>query len=355
MKKFFQDMRRNRDGMGRMPTVSVIIPTQNRPQWLVTAINSVYAQTFQDFEIIAVLKNADRETQAAADRLGADSRVRVLKTNEPTVSGARNRGLELARGDWLAFLDDDDIWLANKLEVQLAAARETGADLVTCNFIQFNDAGDIAPSGLTPRPSGLSITEALMLDNYVSGGSAALVRTAVMRQLEGFDEHIAAMEDWDMWRRLSWDHRIHFVDQVLVKYRRHNANKGSNPALTLPAAAVHFAKQMRDTPPRLRHMLPAVKLQFFNRLMNILVAEQLIERQVDPARWRAINAERESLVAKYEALEIDADGLRAERDELRAQYDALRSDRDALRHIIDTWRRRLRWPLWIRRQLRKFG
>ncbi len=116
-----------------MPTVSVIIPTQNRPQWLVAAVESVCAQTFQDFEIIVVLKNADRETYAAVDPLSADSRVRVLKTNEPTVSGARNRGLELARGDWVAFLDDDDIWLPDKLAVQLAAARETDADLVTCN------------------------------------------------------------------------------------------------------------------------------------------------------------------------------------------------------------------------------
>ncbi len=390
--------------MYTIPTVSVIIPTQNRPRWLVAAIESVYAQTFQDFEIIVVLRNADRETHAAADRLGADSRLRVLKTNEPTVSGARNRGLELARGNWVAFLDDEDIWLPDKLAVQLAAARETGADLVTCNFIQFNDAGDIVPSGLTPRPSGLSFAEALMLDNYVSGGSATLIRTAVMRKLGGFDEQMAAREDWDMWRRLSCDHHIHFVDQVLVKYRRHNANKGSDPALTLPGTAMHFAKQLRDTPPWLHHMLPAVKLQFFNRLMNTLVAEQLIEQQVDPAGWRAINAERDSLVAKYEVLKNDADGLRAERDGLtserdelraerdglraerhsltserdelraerdglRAEYDALRSERDALRserdalrserdalrHIIDTWRRRLRWPLWVRRKLREFG
>ncbi len=208
-----------------------------------------------------------------------------------------------------------------------------------------------------------------MLDNYVSGGSAALIKTAVMRQLGGFDEQMVAREDWDMWRRLSRDHHIHFVDQVPVKYRRHNANKGSDHALTLPGSALHFAKQMRDTPPRLHHMLPAVKLQFFNRLVNILVAEQLIEQQVDPAGWRAINAERDSLVAKYELLKNDADGLRAERDRLtserdelraerdglRTEYHALRSDRDALRHIIDTWRRRLRWPLWVRRKLREFG
>jgi hypothetical protein len=200
-----------------------------------------------------------------------------------------------------------------------------------------------------------------MLDNYVSGGSAALIRTKFMRELGGFDEQMFASEDWDMWRRLSWNHDIHFVDQVLVKYRRHNANKGSDPAFVLPRAAIHFGKTMHDTPTRLRHMLPAVKLQFFNYLMNTLVAEQLIEQQVDPAVWRAVNAERDSLVAKYEALENNADGpraererLRTERDALRAERDALRSDRDALRHVIDAWRRRLRWPLWVRRQLREF-
>jgi glycosyltransferase involved in cell wall biosynthesis len=222
----------------------------------------------------------------------------------------------LARGEWVAFLDDDDIWLPDKLEVQLAAARETGADLVTCNFIQFNETGEIVPPGLAPRPYGLSFAEALMLENYVSGGSAAPVSTGAMRQLEGFDEQVEGVEDWDMWRRLSWDHHIYFVNQVLVKYRRHDRNQGSDVALALRANAIHFGKMLSDTPPRLHHMVSAAKRRFFNYLVRTFVAERLIEETIDPAAWRALNAERE-------AFEAERRKLVAEIEVLKAGYDAL--------------------------------
>jgi glycosyltransferase involved in cell wall biosynthesis len=237
------------------------------------AVESVWAQSFQDIEIILALNNADSETHAEADRLGADPRVRSVRTNDSTASAARNRGLEVAASDWIAFLDDDDLSMPNKLEVQLAAARQTGADLVTCNFMLFGEAGDIESPGLSARPHGLSFPEALMLGNYVSGGSAALVTLAALRRLGGFDDQIVAVEDWDMWRRLSWDHDIHFVDQVLVKYRRHHANIGSDPALVLAGESVHFGKMLRDTPGRFHHMLPEAKRRYFDRITNTLAAE----------------------------------------------------------------------------------
>ena len=262
-----------------MPAISVVIPTRNRAAWLVQAVESVLAQTFQDIEIILALNSADSETHAAADRLNADPRVRSVRTNDSTASAARNRGIELAASDWIALLDDDDIWLPNKLEVQFAAAKQTGADLVTCNFMLFSEVGDIESTGHPARPRGLSFPEALMLGNYVSGGSAALVKLAALRRLGGFDDQLVAVEDWDMWRRLSWEHDIHFVDQVLVKYRRHNANKGSDPALVLAGESVHFGKMLRDTPERLHHMLPEVKRRYFDRITNILAREGLIAAQ----------------------------------------------------------------------------
>src|ERR1700710_959363 len=100
----------------KMPAISVVIPTRNRAAWLVQAVESVLAQTFQDIEIILALNSADSETHAASDRLNADPRVRSVRTNDSTASAARNRGIELAASDWIALLDDDDLWLPNKLE-----------------------------------------------------------------------------------------------------------------------------------------------------------------------------------------------------------------------------------------------
>src|SRR5450432_2965429 len=96
-----------------------------------------------DLEIVIVLNNATDEAVEMATRLGADRRVKVIEMPAVTVAEARNTGVAAARGEWIAFLDDDDIWLPRKLEIQLAAARAVGAGIVTCNFVQFDKRGDI--------------------------------------------------------------------------------------------------------------------------------------------------------------------------------------------------------------------
>src|ERR1019366_5462922 len=136
---------------------------------------------------IIALNGATTEAAEMANRLGADPRVKVIETGALTVPGARNSGMAAARGEWIAFLDDDDIWLPQKLAVQLEATRAAAAGIVTCNFVQFNDGGEIVSSGLTPRPVGLSFAEALVLGNYVGGGSAVIVKTSIVRAIGGWD------------------------------------------------------------------------------------------------------------------------------------------------------------------------
>ena len=256
-----------------MTLVSIIIPTVDRPALVPEAIASALAQTHREIEVVVVLNGATEETAAAVHRCAADGRVRVVAMERGTLAAARNYGMSFARAEWIAFLDDDDIWLPEKIERQLAAARESGADLVSCNFVKFDERGDIPGTGLAPLPAGLSYAEALMLENHLSGGSAAMVRAAAIRSLGGFDARLKACEDWDMWRRLAWDSRICRIDCVLVKYRQHGANMTANHSLMIAALVMHFAKLLEDTPPRLHHMFPAAKHHFFQLLKFYLAAE----------------------------------------------------------------------------------
>jgi len=253
--------------------VSVVIPTVDRPALVPQAIASALAQTHREIEVIVVLNGASAETAEAARRCAADGRVRVVATARGTLAAARNYGMTFAGGEWIAFLDDDDIWLPEKTELQLAAARASSADLVSCDFVKFDEDGDIAGTGLAALPEGLSYAEALMLENYLSGGSAAMVRAAAIRLLGGFDVRLKACEDWDMWRRMAWDGSICRVDQVLVKYRQHATNMTANYSLMIAALVMHFAKLLEDTPPRLHHMFPAAKYHFFQMLRFYLAAE----------------------------------------------------------------------------------
>lgn len=256
-----------------MPLVSIIVPTHDRPQMLKEAVDSALAQTFQDFEIVIVLNGASAESVEMGRRLAANPKVRAVEMADSTLAASRNFGLGVAKGEWIAFLDDDDIWLPNKLELQLDAAKRTGADLVCCKYGFFNQDGDIANVALPAMPPGLTFAEALMVGNYVSGGSGVIVKAARLRELGGFDVSLRGCEDWDMWRRLAWDSEFCYVDRDLVKYRRHGANMTGNLPLALQAETQHFAKLLIDTPPRLRHMLPAAEQRFFRVLLHNLTEQ----------------------------------------------------------------------------------
>ena len=269
-----------------MILVSVIIPTVNRPALLQEAIASALAQTHAEIEVIVVLNGATSETVEMAERFSADPKARVVAMEHATLAAARNFGMTFARGEWIAFLDDDDIWLPQKIEAQLAAAHESGADLVTCDYVHFDEHGDVAESGLGPRSDGLSYAEALMLENRLSGGSAAMVRASAIRALGGFDPQLKGCEDWDMWRRLSWDHKIYCIDQVLVKYRRHGTNMTRDHSRMLQAEARHFSKLLDDTPDKLRHMLPAAQRRYFLSVKVHLLA-QGVRLKTSPAERMA--------------------------------------------------------------------
>jgi glycosyltransferase involved in cell wall biosynthesis len=256
-----------------MPHISVIIPTHDRPQMLAEAVESALAQTFQDVEIIIVLNGTPAEAAAMARRFQTHPKVRTVEMEDSTLAASRNFGMGFAQGEWIAFLDDDDIWLPDKLQAQLDAAGETGADLVCCNFCFFNQDGIIEHAALRPRPPGLSFAEALMVGNYVSGGSGVMVKAAKIRSRGGFDASMRGCEDWDMWRRLAWDCEFHCVDRELVKYRRHGTNMTGNLPLALQAESQHFAKLLADTPPKLRHMLPAAERRFFRFVLHNLTEQ----------------------------------------------------------------------------------
>src|SRR5215468_4951735 len=124
-----------------MPLVSVVIPTHNRPEMLADALASVRAQTFADYEIIVISNGEDTATRRDSRRAAAWNGARYFEFDEGNLSKARNHGIELAAGEWIAFLDDDDMWLPSKLEREVAEARRTGADMVSCDYVEVHSDG----------------------------------------------------------------------------------------------------------------------------------------------------------------------------------------------------------------------
>lgn len=251
------------------PLVSVVIPARSRPAMLREAVESVVGQTYRPIEIIVVLTGANEETTASARSLEKEYGVKIEVTPPRNLATSRNNGIRVATGEWITFLDDDDLFAPTKIERQVETAKSAGAVVVTNSWVRFNEAGPI--SEWTPNPDkhlppGLSFPEALMTRNCFSNG--LLVRADVLNGLGGFDEKLDACEDWDMWRRISYGHEIEFIDEPFVRIRVHGTNMSSRRWLMISMTFRHLVKMHFDTPRRWRYMLPRARSVIAKNLLS---------------------------------------------------------------------------------------
>lgn len=211
------------------PRVTAIIPAYNAARYLPETLDSLLAQQSVELEIIVV---DDRSTDNTRDVVTGyaqrDARVRYActPTNCGGPAGPRNLGIEMARSEWIALCDADDLWHPHKLRAQLACAESTGADLV-CGAKQDFEDGTRAP--LLDGPLGdLAATQRLSLGLMVMTNrvptSSVLCRRELMLKAGGFvtDRRLVAVEDYDLWIRLLSEFKAHAVriETPLIAYRR---------------------------------------------------------------------------------------------------------------------------------------
>lgn len=202
-----------------MPTVSIIVPAYNQSRYLGDAIRSALAQTRADLEVIVVDDGSTDDTPAVCQGF-TDPRVRYVWQENRGLSAARNTGLREARGEFLSFLDSDDQFLPEKLELLLAAfERDPGLGLVAGQAVLIDQEG--RPIGEVfdrPLPAGLAD---LLLGNPLHVGSV-LLRREWQARVGHFDETLRSYEDWDMWLRLARAGcRMEWVPKPVSLYRFH--------------------------------------------------------------------------------------------------------------------------------------
>jgi glycosyltransferase involved in cell wall biosynthesis len=207
----------------RTPEVTVVIPTRDRAHLVAGVVASALEQRGVAVEVVVV---DDASTDETPQRLEAieDRRLRVLR-NEVNlgVSGARNRGIEGARGPWVAFLDDDDLWAPGKLRAQLAAPGATAAVLVYAGAVAV-DAGRRIQRVLPAPTDGDALRADLLDGNRIGSPSCVLARTDALRRVGGFDPDLSILADWDLWLRLVEIGRPVPCPELLVAYTEHEGN-----------------------------------------------------------------------------------------------------------------------------------
>jgi len=212
--------------------VSAIIPTYNRSILALRAIESVLRQTVPVDEIIVVDDGStDGTSDAILSRFG--SSVVLIRQENGGVSAARTRGLQAARGEWIAFLDSDDLWLPTKLEAQFQALETLGDEFGAC-FTNCSYFGSVDNNGTVFEEAGLSVEGKFRaLDNpssYLIAGQgfempplvlpSLLVRRSIVSAEGGFDSALALSEDLDLMFRISFRTRFCVVSEALVSIDR---------------------------------------------------------------------------------------------------------------------------------------
>ena len=204
--------------------VSVIVPAFNPGAYLVEAVESVLAQTVADWELIVV----DDGSTACFPDLGADARIRIVRQPNGGPASARNRGIDLARGEFVAFLDADDLWLPTKLAHQLDLMVSHPQFALCATQFRHVDAtgteGAIGYGRPMSRPDLLATGDGICTSSVMVRSSALAGRY--------FRADLTPAEDFDLWLRLSGEAQEGFVPTVEVLYRHHDSNLTLNYSST---------------------------------------------------------------------------------------------------------------------------
>lgn len=230
-----------------MPLVSVILPTHNRADLLPRAVQSVLGQSYRNLELWVIDDASTDDTQAVL-RQFSDSRLQIIRHEVSRRAGAaRNSGLRHARGTLLAFQDDDDIWLAQKLERQVAHLLSQPAEvgLNVCGFLRLYQHNAHRVGGAA-QFSELRFDRGMVGDFSLAATPCWLLRRELLDRVGGFDETLPLWEDWELLARLSQHCRLAHIDEPLfVQDRSRPQGAGMSQREALFADAYRLLMEKR--------------------------------------------------------------------------------------------------------------
>ncbi|MFW6079933.1 MAG: glycosyltransferase, partial [Gemmatimonadota bacterium] len=267
------------------------------------AVDSVLAQSFDDWELIVVDDGSTDATSAYLDSI-RDPRLRHIRIEHTGLPAkARNEGLARARGEYLAFLDSDDLWQPRKLERQLAALRARPDARWSYTDVNFIDAA----SALLPRdrfaetrPRSGWIVERLLAHETVVACPTVVAERRLVEEVGGFDESLPMSEDFDLWLRLAVRSPAVALRERLVDFRQHRSYSRGRPEIAACMIRIYdrFARSTRVE--RWRRVSRSQRAMYRVRLANVLLSRgerarafnvlrrAIVRRPHDAAVWKAV-------------------------------------------------------------------
>ena len=210
-----------------MPKVSVIIPAYNSMRYLPETIDSLLSQTFKDFEAIIINDGSTDGIERWVSQ-NQDSRLQLISQVNQGQAKARNEGIKLAQGEYVAFLDADDLWKPTKLEKQVALLDQNpGAGVVYSWVAGINSESVLRGRTIKHFAEG-NVWRNLIFGNILECGSTPLIRRTCFDRVGDFDVQLPPCEDLDLWLRIASQYEFLVVKEPLVLYRQHDSSSGKN-------------------------------------------------------------------------------------------------------------------------------
>ena len=243
------------------PTVSVILPCFERLRFLRCAVESVRAQTFPDWELIIADDGSGPAVDSYLHELASDSRIRAVRlahTGNP--AAVRNAALRQAAGEYVAFIDSDDVWLPRKLEYQIASLRrreECGWGYTAYDYIDAaGQAADPPPLARWVPHKGQALAASVQL-RLMSALPSVITKRSLLEQVGGFDDKQRFYEDHDLWFRLALRSNADVVHEILLHIRKHDEHYSDTDRVRAAECKAELLRRMLAsvTEPSLRQTI----------------------------------------------------------------------------------------------------
>lgn len=210
--------------------VSIIVPVYNGEKHIRETLDSILAQTISNFEVIMVNDGSKDQSANIISEFLLDSRLHYIEQTNAGVAEARNTGIRAAKGEYIALLDQDDIWKPEKLALQLNYFDQHPKCALVHSQIGFiNETGEPLP---TPEWAWVSETYGdslkILFEHNRIATFTVLFRKSVLENIGGFRENFAPSDDWDLWLRIADQYELGFIPQISGSYRIHANNESRN-------------------------------------------------------------------------------------------------------------------------------
>ena len=255
--------------------VSIIIPTYNREKKIIKSLNSILNQTVRDLEVIVVDDGSTDKTQELIEKIN-DERVIYVKQQNSGACSARNRGIDLAKGEYIAFNDSDDVWHSDKLEKQLEKMQKHEVDIVFCKYRRMQNEKCIEIAPRIYREGKLNPVK-----NLFGIGTQTIIGKSYIFKENKFDENMPRLQELEVLLRLAEKYKIYCLDEPLVDYEMGQDSISRNPMKLYKAS-----QRIMQKYPDLKQKYPQIAKELARGLVAQIDYVEKHDKKFIIAAWR---------------------------------------------------------------------